>query len=106
MPVPKTDTPEARLLIRDRVLDKIRTTILDGTLEPGERLHDDDLINWLGVSRTPLREALSSRANEGLVEMAPNRYTRVALPHPARSSTRSGPSASSSAAWSASPSPS
>jgi DNA-binding GntR family transcriptional regulator len=82
MPVPKTDTPEARLLIRDHVLDKIRTAILDGTLEPGERLHDEDLINWIGVSRTPIREALSSLANEGLVEMAPNRYTRVALPHP------------------------
>jgi DNA-binding GntR family transcriptional regulator len=53
---------------------------MDGTLEPGERLNDDDLIAWLGVSRTPIREALAELARAGLIEMAPNRYTRVAAP--------------------------
>lgn len=43
---------------------------MDGTLEPGERLNDEDLIAWLGVSRTPIREALSQLARAGLVEMA------------------------------------
>ncbi|OEI68863.1 hypothetical protein Cus16_1352 [Curtobacterium sp. ER1/6] len=60
--------------------DKIRAAIMDGTLEPGERLNDDDLIAWLGVSRTPIREALAELARAGLIEMAPNRYTRVAAP--------------------------
>jgi DNA-binding GntR family transcriptional regulator len=82
MPVPKSDTTAARTLLRDQVTDRIRTAILDGTLEPGERLHDESLIDWLGVSRTPIREALASLANEGLIEMAANRYTRVALPNP------------------------
>lgn len=83
MPVPKPEaTAAARTLLRDQVTDKIRTAILDSTLEPGERLHDDQLINWLGVSRTPIREALASLANEGLIEMAANRYTRVAQPEP------------------------
>jgi DNA-binding GntR family transcriptional regulator len=82
MPVPKSDAPTNRSLIRDRVYGKIRDAILDGTLEPGERLHDEDLIAWLGVSRTPIREALAALANDGLVEMAANRYTRVALPNP------------------------
>ena len=82
MPVTKSDTVASRTLLRDQVTDRIRTAIIDGTLEPGERLHDDQLISWLGVSRTPIREALASLANEGLIEMAANRYTRVALPHP------------------------
>ncbi|WP_316311785.1 GntR family transcriptional regulator, partial [Clavibacter michiganensis] len=60
--------------------DKIRDAIMDGTPEPGERLNDDDLIAWLGVSRTPIREALAELARAGLIEMAPNRYTRVAAP--------------------------
>ncbi|GGL06453.1 DNA-binding GntR family transcriptional regulator [Curtobacterium luteum] len=81
MPVPQT-APAERTLIRDRVADTIRSAILDGTLEAGERLHDDQLIAWLGASRTPIREALAHLADEGLVEMAANRYTRVALPDP------------------------
>ncbi|PZE86799.1 GntR family transcriptional regulator [Curtobacterium sp. MCBD17_032] len=80
MPVPSTQPAAERKLLRDTVQDKIRTAIMDGTLEPGERLNDDDLIAWLGVSRTPIREALAELARAGLVEMAPNRYTRVAAP--------------------------
>jgi DNA-binding GntR family transcriptional regulator len=52
--------------------------IQDGTLEPGERLNDEQLTAWLGVSRTPVREAIARLESEGLVEMAANRYTRVA----------------------------
>ncbi|MGN6406798.1 MAG: GntR family transcriptional regulator [Curtobacterium sp.] len=80
MPVPSTQPTAERKLLRDTVQDKIRDAIMDGTLEPGERLNDDDLIAWLGVSRTPIREALAELARAGLIEMAPNRYTRVAAP--------------------------
>ncbi|KQQ27800.1 hypothetical protein ASF54_03310 [Frondihabitans sp. Leaf304] len=52
--------------------------IMDGTLEPGERLNDDELTKWLGVSRTPVREAIARLADWGLVDMEPNRYTRIA----------------------------
>lgn len=52
--------------------------IENGTLEPGERLNDDELTTWLGVSRTPVREAIARLESEGLVDMAANRYTRVA----------------------------
>lgn len=52
--------------------------IQDGTLEPGERLNDDQLTAWLGVSRTPVREAIARLESEGLVELAANRYTRIA----------------------------
>jgi DNA-binding GntR family transcriptional regulator len=80
MPVPSTQPAAERKLLRDTVQDKIRDAIMDGTLEQGERLNDDDLISWLGVSRTPIREALAELARSGLIEMAPNRYTRVASP--------------------------
>ncbi|MCU1528986.1 MAG: hypothetical protein JWP75_2749 [Frondihabitans sp.] len=56
--------------------------ILDGTLQPGERLRDDELTAWLGTSRAPIREALGSLAEVGLVEMSPNRFTRVATISP------------------------
>lgn len=81
MPVP-TSAPTEHQLLRDTVRLKIHAAIMDGTLEPGERLNDDELIAWLGVSRTPIREALSQLARAGLIEMAPNRYTRVTTPDP------------------------
>jgi len=81
MPVPRNEPTEHQLL-RDSVREKIHAAIMDGTLEPGERLNDDELISWLGVSRTPIREALSQLARSGLIEMAPNRYTRVTSPRP------------------------
>lgn len=79
MPLPVSDTaPVERRLLRDVVYSRLYDGILDGTLEPGETLLDEKLTAWLGVSRTPIREALMKLADIGLVEMAPNRYTRVA----------------------------
>jgi len=79
MPLPVKDTaPVERQLLRDVVYNRLYDGILDGTLEPGETLLDEKLTAWLGVSRTPIREALMKLAEIGLVEMAPNRYTRVA----------------------------
>ena len=80
VPVKKTETANQRVLLRDVVEEQLRTAIMDGTLEPGETLHDKELQDWLGVSRTPIRDALNELARAGLVEMEPNRYTRVATP--------------------------
>jgi len=79
MPIPQTapDTAPRRLL-RDVVFDKLLAAIVDGTLEPGERLNDDDLTRWLGVSRTPVREAIAQLHTYGLVDIEANRFTRVA----------------------------
>jgi DNA-binding GntR family transcriptional regulator len=55
----------------------IRDAIVDGTLAPGERLNDADLADWLGVSRTPVREALARLEQTGLVQTKPGRYTIV-----------------------------
>lgn len=82
MPIPSKSgvEPPKRTLLRDTVFEKLRDSILDGTLQPGERLHDAEIEQWLGVSRTPVREALNELARIGLIESSPNRYTRVATP--------------------------
>lgn len=79
MPVPVPDAAVAtpRTLLRDVVYAKMIAAIEDGTLVPGERLNDDQLTAWLGVSRTPVREAIARLVAEGFVEMAANRYTKV-----------------------------
>lgn len=73
-----TEPPQPRRLLRDEVYDTILAAILDGTLEPGEILHDEELMTWLGSSRTPVREALNRLAEEDVVELVPHRHTRVA----------------------------
>lgn len=78
MPVPEHRAAVDRHLLRDTAYDKVREAIVDGTLAPGEALHDEELCAWLGLSRTPVRDALSRLREEGLVEMAPQRFTRVA----------------------------
>lgn len=79
MPVPKIAEKTERRTLREFAKDRIRDAILDGTLTPGERLNDEQLMEWLNVSRTPLREALNELANIGLVETAAQKYTRVAV---------------------------
>jgi DNA-binding GntR family transcriptional regulator len=51
----------------------IREAILDGTLEPGQRLKEEELARQLGISRTPVREALLMLHVEGQVVATPNR---------------------------------
>ncbi|ROQ37181.1 DNA-binding GntR family transcriptional regulator [Frondihabitans sp. PhB188] len=80
VPVPNTEAPAPRRLLRDVVFDKMLAAIGDGTLELGERLNDDELVRWLGVSRTPVREAIAKLADYGLVDIEANRYTRVISP--------------------------
>jgi DNA-binding GntR family transcriptional regulator len=82
MPIPQNDdqTPAPRRLLRDVVYDKMFAAIIDGTLEFGERLNDDQLVAWLGVSRTPVREAIAKLADQALVDIEANRYTRIVDP--------------------------
>ncbi len=78
MPVPRERADTARTLLRDQAYARLRDAILDGTLEPGEQLKDGELAEWLGLSRTPIREAVARLEEYGLVETKPNSYTRVA----------------------------
>jgi len=78
MPIPSTaDAAVPRSLLRDRVYARLRESIVDGTLAPGEVLRDQDLAAWLGVSRTPVREALLRLADVGLVTARPGSSTVV-----------------------------
>ena len=77
MPVPKSSDRADRRLLRDDVYGHLRDAIIDGTLEPGEQLRDAELATWLGVSRTPIREALLRLGQTGLVVAQPGRSTIV-----------------------------
>ena len=78
MPVPAIHAPVRTALLRDTVHDRVREAIVDGTLAPGEVVRDTELATWLGVSRTPVREALLRLGETGLVRAAPGRSTVVA----------------------------
>lgn len=67
-------------ILGDEVYVRIGDAILNGTLQPGQQLRDVDLAAQLGVSRTPVREALQRLERFGLVEVAVGRYTRVSAP--------------------------
>ena len=66
------------LPLRDVVFNTLRQEILTGELKPGERLMEIHLANRLGVSRTPIREAIRKLELEGLVIMIPRRGAEVA----------------------------
>lgn len=66
------------LPLRDVVFITLRQAILKGELAPGERLMEIRLANMLGVSRTPIREAIRKLELEGLVVMIPRRGAEVA----------------------------
>lgn len=69
---------DAFLPLRDVVFNTLRQAILTGELKPGERLMEIHLANKLGVSRTPIREAIRKLELEGLVTMIPRRGAEVA----------------------------
>lgn len=65
--------PIARRSLHDEIVGRVRDLIIDGTLAPGTRIHEGQLGATLGVSRTPLREALKFLASEGLIELVATR---------------------------------
>ena len=64
--------------LREVVFTTLRKAILKGDLAPGERLMEIPLAEKLGVSRTPIREAIRMLEHEGLVNMIPRRGAQVA----------------------------
>ncbi len=70
--------------LHEETINRLRDLIVRGELAPGARLNERVLTAQLGVSRTPLREAIKLLATEGLVELLPNRGAVVAPIEPAR----------------------
>ena len=66
------------LPLRDVVFQTLREAILRGNIKPGERLMEIQLSQQLGVSRTPVREAIRMLELEGLVNMTPRKGAAVA----------------------------
>ncbi len=78
-----TELPLTRLepggsILGDEVYAVLGAAIRDGVLAPGQRLRDVAVAEALGISRTPVREALQRLERIGLVEVSANRYTKVA----------------------------
>jgi DNA-binding GntR family transcriptional regulator len=74
----------SRRPLHEETVDQLRDLIVRGELAPGSRLNERVLTARLGVSRTPLREAIKLLATEGLVDLLPNRGAVVAPIDPAR----------------------
>lgn len=73
----ETAAPISRQALHLAVMDRLRKMMIEGTLPPGAHLNERALCEQLGVSRTPLREALKMLAVERLIELLPNRGARV-----------------------------
>lgn len=63
--------------LHQEVLERVRDFIVEGNVLEGERIPERRLCEMIGISRTPLREALKVLASEGLIELLPNRGARV-----------------------------
>ena len=66
---PDGASPIARVSLHDQVVGRVRDLIIEGVLASGTRINEVQLCQQLGVSRTPLREALKFLASEGLIEL-------------------------------------
>jgi DNA-binding GntR family transcriptional regulator len=77
MPVPKNFVSPVRMSAKERAFSQIQRWIIDGTLQPGEKLIDAELAESLGVSRTPIREAFQLLEVQGLVSTHPGKETKV-----------------------------
>lgn len=71
--VPKLE----RQHLHDTVVEHLRNLVVEGVLPPGTKLNERELCETMGISRTPLREALKVLAVEGLIEISPNRGASV-----------------------------
>lgn len=78
MPIPNTVQTIPRALAREDVYRTIKQWIVDLQLAPGELIRDQELASSLGVSRTPVREALRRLEDEGLIVTHSHKWTKVA----------------------------
>lgn len=62
-----------RQRLHDLVVEHLQNLIVEGALEPGSKFNERELCERLGISRTPLREAMKVLGSEGLIEIVPNR---------------------------------
>ena len=78
MPIPVKQAAEERLTAKALVYKTLREWIVDGTLQPGEQIFDQEIAKYFSVSRTPVREAMQLLADQKLIEIQPGKESRVA----------------------------
>ncbi|MGI2328570.1 GntR family transcriptional regulator [Planococcus sp. YIM B11945] len=81
MPVPVNHPKPVRVTAKESAYNQLLQWIIEGTLQPDEKLVDTDLAQALSLSRTPIREALQLLEVQGFVEMFPGKTTRVTKVH-------------------------
>ncbi|KMY55379.1 GntR family transcriptional regulator [Bacillus sp. FJAT-27231] len=77
MPIPTDHSKPVRKTAKESAFNQLQQWIIDGTLQPGEKLNDKELAEALGVSRTPIRESLQLLEAQGFVKMYPGKSTQV-----------------------------
>ncbi|MDI2585934.1 MULTISPECIES: GntR family transcriptional regulator [unclassified Psychrobacillus] len=77
MPIPVNHSKPVRTTAKIHAFNQLQQWIIDGTLQPQEKLNDIELAKALGVSRTPIRESLQLLESQGFVSMQPGRATQV-----------------------------
>ena len=77
MPIPTNHAKPIRISAKENAFNQLQQWIIDGTLQPEEKLNDSELAAALGVSRTPIRESLQLLEVQGFVEMFPGKATQV-----------------------------
>ncbi|WP_106495316.1 GntR family transcriptional regulator [Lentibacillus sp. Marseille-P4043] len=77
MPIPTDHSKPIRKSAKENAFSQLQKWIIDGTLQPGEKLNDSELAEALGVSRTPIRESLQLLEVDGFVKMYPGKATQV-----------------------------
>ena len=85
-PVEYADRAIVTTSLHMEVASRLREQIVSGEFAPGSKIRELHVCGWLGVSRTPLREALKLLSSEGFVVLTPNRGCHVA--HPTDTSIR------------------
>lgn len=77
LPIPTNHALPIRKTAKENAFSQLQKWIIDGTLQPGEKLNDVELAEALGVSRTPIRESLQLLEVQGFVQMFPGKATQV-----------------------------
>lgn len=77
MPIPKKRIAEVPKSAKLRIYEELKKWIVDGTLQPGEKIYDSEIAQFFSVSRTPVREAIQLLADQKLIEVFPGKESRV-----------------------------
>ena len=80
--IDREEMVDRRRHLRDQVYDMLRERIITGRIAPGDTIDDKDIAAELGISRTPVREAIKKLSDERLVDVIAQSGTRAAVAQP------------------------